>query len=379
MKPRNALFSTLLIAVSMTAHAEVNLSGFATFAGGTTLNDNEQLEGYDSDFGFDAKSKVAVQLSSSLNSKWDVTAQLISRGSESWQVDAEWAYAGYQVNDNWKLLFGRQRAPFYLYSDYLDVSYAYHWISPPSGVYSLPFDSFDGIGSVYNFESGNWYGGLHLTFGRNNQRAQLLGAERNSDFWNFFASALTMNYDWLTLRASFARTDFSVELTELSPLLDAWQLIGFSQVADNIQIFEDDGWFAGLAASIDKDDYLLVFEYTEVHPGDNIFPQQDSYYLSVGKRFDDHLLYLTVGADSDNADDILGGIPSGVDPQLDALILQTQGLLSSTEEDSKYWSIGMRWELDSSVALKTEYSRYSDDVNPLQDASLLQLAITTVF
>jgi methyl-accepting chemotaxis protein len=36
----------------------------------------------------------------------------------------------------------RRRAPFYMYSDFLDVSYAYHWIKAPSGVYKSTLRCF---------------------------------------------------------------------------------------------------------------------------------------------------------------------------------------------------------------------------------------------
>ena len=86
-----------------------------------------------------------------LGDDWAVTTQFVARGSNAWDLEAEWAYISFDASDERRLLFGRQRAPFYMYSDFLDVSYAYHWIKPPSGVYSLPFDVFDGINLFEQF------------------------------------------------------------------------------------------------------------------------------------------------------------------------------------------------------------------------------------
>lgn len=54
-----------------------------------------------------------------------VTGQLVARGDTS-EVKAEWLYLSYQFNPNLRINVGRQRMPLFLYSDYMDVGYAYH-------------------------------------------------------------------------------------------------------------------------------------------------------------------------------------------------------------------------------------------------------------
>lgn len=360
---------------------DINFSGFATFAGGSTTNNNETLDGYDDTFAFDTGSLVALQASSDLGNDWGVTIQLLARGSEEWNLNAEWAYLSYDVNDEWRLLFGRQRAPFYMYSDYLDVSYAYHWIKPPSGVYSLPFDVFDGIGSIYTVALGDFDTTFHLVYGRNNDKSPLLGEDRNTDFSDFFSGSITLNRDWLTLRASYARADLLIPINELSSLFDGWRATGtFASIGDQLEIKGDAGDFASVGFIIDYEDYLFVGEYTEVDPGNNLFPKQNSYYLSFGYRIDTILLHFTYGADKDKANfNILNNVPAGVDPGLDFLLTSTNGLLLSTEQDSSFWTLGVRWEVADSMALKMEFTDFKDDRPLATEASLFQLALTTVF
>ena len=348
---------------------------------GFTLDDDESLEGYDDNFSFDTGSLVALQVSKDLGDGWGVTTQFVARGQDEWDLNAEWAYISYDASDEWRLLFGRQRGPFYMYSDFLDVSYAYHWIKPPSGVYSLPFDVFDGIGSIYTSTLGEFDTTFHVVYGRNSDTTILFGESRDTDFSDFFSASWTINRDWLTFRASYARAELLIPIDELTPLFDGWRATGtFASIGDSLELKEDDGVFVSLGFTIDYEDYLVVGEFTNVDPGDNLFPEQDSYYISFGKRFNSTLVHITFGADEDVANfGMLSNVPVGVDPGLDFLLGSTNGLLLSTEADSSFVTLGLRWEVNDSIAFKLEYTDFDDDHILGTEASLLQLALTTVF
>lgn len=379
MTKRSLLFLFLWGSAHLIASAtEINFNGFATVGTGITSKNGETLDGYDNNFGFKNKSLIALQASSDLGNGWGVTTQLLSRGSDDWKVDAEWAFVSYDASDEWRLLFGRQRAPFYMFSDYLDVSYTYPWITPPSGVYSLPFDVFDGVGSIYTSTIGDWDSTIHLSFGRNSDKVTLLGQERSPDFRDFFTATWSMNHDWLTVQASYARTIFSIPVSDLQPLLDGWRATPFANVADNIEIASDKGWFAGIGTQIDYNDFLVISEYTEVHPGNNVFGNQKSYYVLVGKRFGDKLIHVTYGADTSSLDDIVKGVPTGLDPGIDLLIASSLAVQSSNDEKSNFYTLGFRWDVDSSVAFKTEYTHFNDKKFGA-DANLFQMALVTVF
>jgi hypothetical protein len=57
------------------------------------------------------------------------------------------------------------RVPFYRYSDFLDVGYAYRWIRPPKSVYNLAFSTYEGVSFVYNSQLGSWDSTLQLIGG----------------------------------------------------------------------------------------------------------------------------------------------------------------------------------------------------------------------
>ena len=360
--------------------AEIDFSGFATFAGGITTDSEETYGEFNDELNFSQNSLIALQASADLGNGWGVTTQLMSRGSDGWEIGAEWAFVSYDADNDWRILFGRQRAPFYVYSDFLDVSYAYHWISPPDGVYSLPFDTFDGIGVIKNSAVGSFDSTFHATFGRNRGELDAQGVVAESDFSNTFSASWTLTRDWFTVRASYARTNFTVFDQSVGQLADAWRSAGFSAVGDGIEINDDTGDFKGIGIIIDYENFLLVSEYTEINPENSLFAPNDSYYLSLGYRTDGGMFHLTYGADENEPNfGLLDGVPSGLDPALDGLILLTQGTFQGLSEDSSFVTVGYKWDLDSPVSLKLEATAFSDDIDPNNDATLLQFAIVTVF
>ena len=112
--------------LSFCAHAEVEFNGFASIvAGSTTSSIVGDLEGYTNEIDFKEGSLLALQASSDLGNGLGVTAQIIAHGADNWDPDFEWAFISYDISEDSRLLVGKQRAPFYMYSDFLEVSYAY--------------------------------------------------------------------------------------------------------------------------------------------------------------------------------------------------------------------------------------------------------------
>jgi len=376
---KTVLTTLALMSTSTFSAAEINFSGFATIAAGTTTSSDEAYNGYTSDFNFNEGSLFALQASSQLGDGLSVTAQLIARGSNDWEPAFEWAFIAYEVNDNLKVLAGRQRAPFFTYSDYLDVSYAYHWISPPSGVYNLAFDSFDGVGAIYNTQWGETDNTFHFVVGRNTDDITLIstGTTVNPEFNNILGVAWTMNKDWLTLRAGYFQTEMTIYVPELAPLVTGWTSAGFPDVANNIQANEDDVWFAELGFQIDYEDYLVVGEYTRLDLSGSGFSNDDSFYISFGKRFDNIMLHLTYGEDDDEIENYLANVPNVA--ALAALYVPTAGILAAEHKKQKYVTAGVKWDFHDMASLKFEVTKFDDNLSSSNDATLLNVALVTVF
>ena len=108
----------------------------------------DTLYGYTDEIDFKNESLFAIQFQSDLGEKLSVTAQLMARGNNDFDAEFEWAFLTYQLTDEWRLNAGRLRTPFYKYSDFKDVGYAYDWSRVPEAVYNLDFDNIEGV-SLY--------------------------------------------------------------------------------------------------------------------------------------------------------------------------------------------------------------------------------------
>src|SRR5690606_12821678 len=100
---------------------------------------------------------------------------------------------------------GRFRTPFFLYSDYLDIGYAQHWIAPPDEVYALQFDSVDGVDLTYHTSFGRVDTQLQLYFGSSENEFLFTRQDLSLDvrLREQMGAVGTINYGWLTLRGSF--------------------------------------------------------------------------------------------------------------------------------------------------------------------------------
>lgn len=398
-----SLCATISLLMASSAYAaDINFSGFANIAAGATTSNDEAIEGYTSDLDFNQGSLFALQISSDLGDGLGVTAQILARGSEEWDPKFAWAYVSYEFNDNWKVLAGRQRAPFFMYSDFLDVSYAYNWISPPQGVYDLAFDSFDGLGLIYTSQLGEFDSTLHFAAGRNRDDFDLNepgAAEENlvsPDFNKLVGAAWTLNRDWLTLRAAYFQTDMTLPVEALDALRTPWNAFN-PVVADRLTAEEDKVTFAELGFQVDYNDFIIIGEYTTLDLTDTGFADTDAYYLTLGKRFDNVTVHLTYGVKDDELDTLLSGVPSEIpgsqaDDSADeaaiadaiaagyaGLYAQTQGYAASTEEEQSYVTVGAKWDFHDAASFKFEVTNFDHDVNKASDATLIKVALVTVF
>ncbi len=364
---------------SASLHAEIHLSGFASIVGGVTTSSDERLYNYDDNFDFKQGSLVALQASSDLENGLGVTIQLMAKGQDDWDTEFKWAYVSYDASDNLRILAGRQRIPFYMYSGFLDVSYAYAWIEPPKGVYDVIFDTFDGLGAVYTTNFGNVDASFHGVFGRNTDELDALGEIITPEFNNIAGLATTLTYDWLTLRAGYFVADLVMPFNSLNTLAAGWQQAGFDDIADNTRIEDDSATFLEFGFQINLDAIIVVAEYTELEADNVPIADDESYYIMVGYQFDQVLVHVTYGADEGTIDNYTSDIPYGLDPGLDFLKGSTEGVLASQKEKQNYFSFGVRYDFHDSAALKLEYTDFSDDINSNSDAGLFRVALVTVF
>lgn len=150
---------------------------------------------------------MGLQLSTDLSDGLSVVAQLTAQGANDFDAEIEWLYISYNISNELNAKAGRQRYPFYAYSDYLDVGYAYHWIRPPQDVYSLAVSSYEGISLRYDSSLGDWDTSILGYYGASdNDKSSLMKIDTESAM----GLALTGTYDWLELRVAYHELDIEV-------------------------------------------------------------------------------------------------------------------------------------------------------------------------
>lgn len=385
-----ALLSASILPFSV--NADIHFSGFASIVGGKTLSDDESLYGFDDNINFKQDSIIALQASSDLEEGLGVTVQLTAKGRDEWAPKFKWAFMSFDATDNLRLLAGRQVLPFYMYSDYLDVSYAYPWISPPRGVYDSIFDTFDGLGAVYNTNFGDVDATFHGIYGRNTDEISAFGLKVTPEVNDMAGLAATVTYDWLTLRAAYFSAEVSLPFEDLTALSEGWRSTPFensAELAENSLISEDTGTFLEVGFQVNLDEIIVVGEYTKLEIDDTPLAEEASYFIMAGYQFDTVLVHLTLGADEGTSDYYTSGVstagfadlgvPAGDIAAIEGLKAATEGFIAGQNTEDSYITLGARYDFHDSAALKFEYTNYTDDNNSDNDAGIFRAALVTVF
>lgn len=403
--PSLALVGATLALPALAYDSEsISINGFGSIIAAQTLDSDETLYGNDNDLSFQNESMFALQVAAPIGEKFSATAQITAKGVNEFDPKFEWAYISYQATDNLIVMAGRQRFNLYKYSDYVDVGYAYHWVRPPQGVYSLPFNSGNGLGFLYNTALDDV--DFNFTYKFIGEEISDYVPSGTTDippakFKTTMSHLLNFDFTWYELNfgANYGLVpELSYEaqaFDTLDALLRTQQIIDDQEwpasppapiptaltdaEADAVmaQVRADDEKvnFFGTYIGYDLGDWFVLAEYTYYEFDEaNAFSDQDSLYLTAGVRINDFTIHGTYGTDkNDPSSDIYKTV---ADPQLQALV---KDAVSQQEEDSKTYSLGVRWEADSGLALKADYTRYRDDLDKTADANLISAGVDFVF
>jgi len=147
---------------------------------------------------------LGVQLDVDMDEKLSATAQIISKGATDFNAEFEWLYVSYQLTPKLTLNFGRQRVPFYNYSDFQDVGYAYHWVRPPLELYAEELFSYEGVSALYIDSIGDWDYEVQAYGGSGSNDATPLGDLHLEDW---YGAVFILSNDTLKFRFSLHTAD----------------------------------------------------------------------------------------------------------------------------------------------------------------------------
>lgn len=371
--------TALACATAFSTNAEVRINGFANLVGGITSSD-DSLYGYDDQVSFGSESLFAIQVSGDVNDKTTATAQLVARGSNDYKAEFEWAYLTYQATDKVSISAGRLRLPLFKYSASKDVGYSYHWVNAPRAVYDVNFNNLDGIRVDYSSYAGDWEYNLQGAFGT-------LGTDLNTAVGparlsgdNVMLVSAEAAYNYFKVRASYVSAKVTLENATIDGTVDTLSQAGLTSLANNLAFNDDTGTFLGLGVEYDTFDWFVAGEWTEINIEDSFNPKNTAFYVTAGMRTGKWTPSITYESFDGNNEfkflDKVAALPEAAQPTATAV---TIGLQMPFVDEFSVVSVGVRYDLDTNLALKADISKYSDDVDSADDANLLRFAVNYVF
>ena len=393
MKKKLAILSMASL-VAAPAIAEVQINGFANLIGGMTLDDNESVYDYDSDFSFDPASVFGLQVRGEISDKLSATAQVVGRGRDDYDADFEWAYMTYNVSNTTSISAGRIRMPLFKYSASLDVGYSYHWLTPPDSVYGIDFNNIDGVRVDYSNYSGDWEYGAQFTTGRAQADTTISGTPAALTLDNVLAVSFEATRDWFSARTLLARGKTSAANPEFDAFVDgAGQfgavVPGASALASGLRIEEDTGTFFEVAVGVDKYDWFVGAEYTQTEVDGSVIADNKAWYVTAGLRFGKftpHITYEVEEADNGAQLGLVAALPPTIetgdavtDATWSGIYQAASGIAAQQNLDVSAVTAGLRYDVEPGLALKADVTWYSDDLNDLNDATLLKVGVNYTF
>ena len=334
---------------------KLHFSGFGRFILGHLDDQNAEYAGYTNKLSVNKQSLLGLQADYTFNNKFSVTTQFVAYTEDQRNSGLEWLYATYQPNNALHIKFGRQRIPFFNYSDSLDVGFAYPWLTLPQQFYDTAFFStFDGILANYEFSISGGYINYEAYWGRFDDKIYLASTEIDTKVIGLVGFNATLGYNNFTLRASYNEGDVNIKQDEAAQFGEILRQLGFDKNADwlnangLIQFYQ-------FSANYENLDYFVRSEIAKMVGKGGLVADIDSFYVSVGYNFYPYTVYLSYSEKDLHFDHIPNEIPFGLSPEIDTLAYAYQGVLAAFPDDKANGTkIGIRWDWRTNIAIKGE-------------------------
>jgi len=349
---------------------EVN--GFGSFVIGKTISDEQLPNGnqstylvvpslmhkvdgdinedayHDNSWSALADSNLALQVTAKTDFDLSATLQLELQGADDFKPQIEWAYLTYAITEELDIKLGRQRLPLYLYSDYLNVAYAYHWLRPPVDVYGEGVTNYDGISVTHQFSTQEVDNELHWYYGSFYNEKAIVWKMKSKYVTGL---SLTSTYDWLTVRGSYNLMNNYADVSEDLLTVPSRTITRtnatdatFSSLAF-IADFED-YFFVGEVTRMRADPYVEAINIGELPYGAGLISRSDAmdaFMITAGYRFEPFTLHTTYS-----------GRKTSMSVPANPLLRKMHDAVRRS------WGLGIRWDIKKDIALKADITLARD-------------------
>ncbi|WP_434763284.1 hypothetical protein [Vibrio fortis] len=309
---------------------DIKISGFGSVGVGIANND-VGYAGYEKELGYKQDTLLGLQFDFQVNDRASVKTQIVANGRYNFEPAFEVAYLSYNL-DFATVRGGKIRTPFFMYSDYLDVGYAYPMLRPSQEIYEhLIISSFTGIDAIIPVELGDSTLELQPFTGV----SQL--EERDSNF-----GQQADIKDVLGLAANWYVGDWTVHGSYVQATAK-----GMDNLPPQLQLFEidedQDVAFASLGVQYNDGTWLFNAEGMSMEM-DGAYYDVEAASVLLGYQTGEFTPYVATGyiQTSDN------GERTGV-----------LGHKAFKEFERTSYSVGLRWDFATNVAMKLD-ATYAD-------------------
>ncbi len=334
---------------------KIKLNGFLSASAGGITSSDFYYGSLENNVSFRDDAIIGLQVEGQVSDDMRAVMQLVANGNRDFDVDAEWAYVGYRASDHDEIRAGRQRLPFFMMSEYIEVGYTYPWARPPREVYvtGLP-SSYNGIAWKHDFSSGSWQHAAQVFWGGENfgvaggtlkaENATGVGLQSSTGDWQF-----SLSYTW-TEATLTGDVDTLAQLGLLTPTV------------------RDPASFASAGFQYDNGNVLLLAEATRMGV-EGYYPDNDQSYLTVGYHFGKWMPHVTWARSRVTDGKDRPPAPPGTMAflcmnyqfcQTDGSVLPDNYIAAILENAQNSVALGLRYDFMSNVAFKLDWTRVLD-------------------
>ncbi|MBI2308472.1 MAG: hypothetical protein HYU78_14300 [Rhodocyclales bacterium] len=348
--PRFSLraFGTLGMARSSSDHADF-------------VRDLSQPEGTRGQWTGKVDSLLGVQANYHFSEQLEGVAQAVSRYryDKSFRPEVGWAFLKYDPGPRLSLRAGRVGTEFYMQADSRQIGYSYLPVRPPTDYFTtLPIYYMDGGDAVLTVPAAQGLAKFKAFYGVAGEKIPL--ADRAWDFtgsriFGGYADYLQGAWQW---RLSYAQLRYSHEIP-FSEMREGLRLTGVPSAvaaADALSIVGQRAHFYSAGVVYDRGPVQAQLMLSRTMQESALFEDSSAGYGLLAYRFPSLTPYLGFSRARSSARHLATGLPDAVS-QLAALNAGVAALMRQSHIDQHTFFVGVRWDVQSNVALKVQWDR----------------------
>lgn len=377
------IFAVLLLSRPGFAETDARLSGFGSVGAGRVLTDGGMFAGYDDHWSYDTDSVVGLQADVTASGGLSFTTQIVARGYDFQDTEArydpaiELMFLAYQVGDDLRLRGGLLRTPFYIYSDSVEVGYAYPWVRPPIDVYttlSQTITHMKGVDATLYKAWGDALVEWRLAYGYHNTHFETSVTEYDLNLDPLFGSTLTLNWEDMLFRYSVYRATYSFADERLAFVEGYYRNLAsidplFDDLANNVSGEAVVNYYHVLGFQYEKDNWLITSEANySAAPGEKFSIGLSGIYFSVARQMGRFFPYVLTSYFETHASDYMYrqleeseriNVPEDKRDFLNVIRQGTRQAFDTVDYYNTRAAVGVRYDINENLDVKSEIEYYA--------------------